>query len=357
MLTVLCPVTELPSAVPGHLLFGSGYFEEVAREDYGKDVSVRYLLYPKCRRGAMGMLLLNVVLAFRIMVRRHDVLYFRIDPDPLLLLSVLKRMGIYRKPIYAWKYTPVGRTGNRLKDWVKRLTHSGFTKIFMVTENHVGESVRHGIMRSEQLEYLRWGEDLRYVDSMRRDKDEVFTFITTGKAHRDMKTLCEAFSRVKGARLKIYTVRRWADYDYSDYLSKVDNDRIEVVYSDEIRLTEGCRTVLDFLFTEIHRSSCALSICLPVNFGVGYTQVLDSMACGVPVIATQNPDNPIDLDSEDVGVTVPPADPEALAEAMSRFVGHPDLVRRKGEAARRLIESHYNIRQTAHQVLGHVLTD
>ena len=352
---ILCPITDSPERTPGHQLFGSSYFREVARETYGIDVETEYLRYTQKGYGLLQTLTLNITLALRIILRKHDILYFRIDPDPLLLLSVLKALGIYRKPIYAWKYTAVETTGNPLKDKIKRFVHRGFTKIFMVTESHVAQSIRAGIVLPRQLSYKRWGEDFRYVDRFVCQKSESFTFISTGKAHRDMETLCEAFSicqkTVPEARLRIFTVRRWGNYDYSIYLNNISNPNIEVVYSDEIKLEGCCRSILDQLFLEMHRCHCALSICHTVKFGVGYTQVLDSLASSLPIISTANPANPIDIDSEGCGITVAASDADSLAEAMIRLATQPELAKSMGEAGRKLTESRYNIIETAKSVL------
>ena len=359
MKIILCPVTDRPEKIPGHQLFGSSYFEEVAEESCASKVKVEYLIYKQGGYGLLCTIILNLSLAFRIMARKHDALYFRIDPDPLLLLSLLKAMGIYRHPIYAWKYTSVDRTGNAVKDFVKRMLHRGFTKIFMVTESHVPKTISEGILREEQVTYVKWGEDLSYVDRFKTERHERFTFISTGKAHRDMRTLCEAFTRAerkshKAMRLKIFTVRRWADYDYTQQLDNTGNQDIEVTYSDEISLEEGCGSVLDQLFKEMHRSHCALSVCHAVKFGVGYTQVLDSLACGMPIIATANPGNPIDIDKERCGMTVKAGDIDALAEAMIQMANDTKLRNEMGDNGRRLIEKEYNIRLTAREVLRHL---
>ena len=358
MKIILCPITDRPEKIPGHQLFGSSYFEEVADEVCASKVKVEYLIYKQGGYGLLRTIILNISLAFRIMARRHDALYFRIDPDPLLLLSLLRFLGIYRHPIYAWKYTSVDRTGNAMKDFVKRMLHRGFTKIFMVTESHVPKTISEGILRPEQVAYVKWGEDLNYVDRFKTSKHERFTFITTGKAHRDMRTLCEAFTKAakkshEAIRLKIFTVRRWADYDYTQYLDHIGNPDIEVTYSDEICLEKDCGSVLDQLFKEMHRSHCALSVCHQVKFGVGYTQVLDSLACGIPIIATANPDNPIDIDGEQCGITVGAGDVDALAEAMTVMADDNKRRNSMGENGRRLIEREYDIRQTAGQVLRH----
>ena len=45
------------------------------------------------------------------------------------------------------------------------------------------------------------------------------------------------------------------------------------------------------------------------------------------------------------GFLVPPHDPEALAEAMERFILHPELIERMGQASRRLAEERFDVRR------------
>lgn len=344
---ILCPISQNPATLPGHLLFGSNHFESVGKESFGENTKVRYMRYKQPNNRALTVIWLNITLAARILTKRHNSVYSRTDPTNLILLSLLHSLGLYRKPIISWKYIAISRTGNRFTDSIKKLMYRGFYRIFMVTQRHKTESIP-----LPNIVYMRWGEDLSYVDSLRTDKTPDFTFISTGKAFRDMKTLCEAFAQVDGARLKIFTLRRHGSINYAEYLDTVKNKSIEVIYMDEMNDKETGTSALDLLFTEIHKANCSLSICLPQNFGVGYTQVIDSLACGVPVIATWNKDNPIDLDKEQVGMTVRAGDVEGLASAMKNMVSQPQYCRRMGQNGRKLIEKDYNITKVAHQVLN-----
>ena len=354
---ILCPITIDPQKEPGHKLYGSNYFEEVGRTEFGKEVRVRYVRYLQTSHSVWRNITVTIELAYKVLRVRHDVLYFRHDPAPLYLLAILHTLGLYRKPMFAWMYIPIVRSGSRLKDLAKKLVYRGFEKIFMMTGKHVHDSVAHGLVSPERVVHMPWGEDLKYVDRFKGERSKTFTFITTGKAYRDVETLCEAFGKVKGdARLKIFIARESTGIDYAAYLDKVRNPHIEVVYSQDIDPKKlGYEALLDYLFSELHKAHCAVCICQPINFGVGYTQVLDSLACSLPMIATYNVDNPIDIDGLRVGVTVQAGDVDGLAHVMNRMVGHPDLCKEMGERGRLLIEQEYNIRKTAIRVLEYCL--
>jgi glycosyltransferase involved in cell wall biosynthesis len=92
------------------------------------------------------------------------------------------------------------------------------------------------------------------------------------------------------------------------------------------------------LFDEYRRAS---AFCLPCRVadsgdrdGIPNVMV-EAMACGLPVVGTEVSGLPELVVSGRNGLLVPPEDPEAVAEALGRVYGDPDLARalgRRGEA-------------------------
>ncbi len=72
--------------------------------------------------------------------------------------------------------------------------------------------------------------------------------------------------------------------------------------------------------------------------GWGITNV-EAAACGTPAIASDSPGLRESVLNEQTGLVVPHANQEALAEAMKRLSGDPELVERLGRAGRRFAES------------------
>jgi glycosyltransferase involved in cell wall biosynthesis len=77
----------------------------------------------------------------------------------------------------------------------------------------------------------------------------------------------------------------------------------------------------------------------------GFTNMLEGMALGRPLIVTRTGAMPGELDVEKLGcgLFVPPENPAALAEAMDWIMANPDKAREMGEAGRRLCEGHYRL--------------
>ncbi len=73
--------------------------------------------------------------------------------------------------------------------------------------------------------------------------------------------------------------------------------------------------------------------------GVSNT-VLEAMACGLPVVATDVGGNR-ELVTADTGILVPSRDPDALAGALAHYLAQPGTTRGHGAAGRRRVEQHF----------------
>ena len=77
--------------------------------------------------------------------------------------------------------------------------------------------------------------------------------------------------------------------------------------------------------------------------------LLEAMARGLPVVATDVGGNPEVVDDGRTGLLVPPRDPAALAEALLILWRNPALGRQFGRAGRDKAERSFDIRRTVAQ--------
>ena len=72
--------------------------------------------------------------------------------------------------------------------------------------------------------------------------------------------------------------------------------------------------------------------------------ILEAMACGLPVLATNVGGNIELVEEGKTGMRVPPADPIALAEAIRQYLGNRSLREEHGRAGRRKIEQQFSMK-------------
>ncbi len=85
----------------------------------------------------------------------------------------------------------------------------------------------------------------------------------------------------------------------------------------------------------------------PEPFGL---VLVEAMACGRPVVATDHGGPREICEPGETGVLVPPGDPDALAAAIAWLLAHPERARAMGEAGRRRAEARYDVKRTVRAV-------
>jgi phosphatidyl-myo-inositol dimannoside synthase len=95
------------------------------------------------------------------------------------------------------------------------------------------------------------------------------------------------------------------------------------------------------------------------GFGIS---LVEASACGLPVVAGNSGGIPDAVRDGETGFLVPPEDPAALADAISRLLANAELAQRIGAAGRRAVETYYNwdrvvrdLRAIEAEVVGHGL--
>ena len=90
---------------------------------------------------------------------------------------------------------------------------------------------------------------------------------------------------------------------------------------------------------------------LPSASGEGLPLVLfEAMSCGVPVVATRVGGTPEIIEDMKNGVLVPPRNPEAMAEALSKLLADKTLGKKIGEEAKIIIQKRFSWEENVRQL-------
>jgi glycosyltransferase involved in cell wall biosynthesis len=84
--------------------------------------------------------------------------------------------------------------------------------------------------------------------------------------------------------------------------------------------------------------------------GGGLTSLLETLAMGRPLVATDRPMLHDYVTDEDTALLVPPEEPEALAAAIRRVLDDLELARRLGEGGRARVEAGLTTRHFAERI-------
>ena len=111
-----------------------------------------------------------------------------------------------------------------------------------------------------------------------------------------------------------------------------------VVFTGELKDARGAYAAMDVF---------ALTSAQPEPFG---GVVMEAMAMGLPVIATNIGGSLDQVENDVTGVFVPPGDAAALADAIEKLMSNSELRQRMGEAGVKRIHSHFSLAEATNKI-------
>lgn len=252
-----------------------------------------------------------------IKANKVDLLYYPTDRHAWLL-AILRKIRICKKPILMVSHFSFNTT----------CVDSKFKKYFLRFERHlIFHSIDRVVFASEKLlelakedykipkkhqSYVGWGADLSFYGKVSFSSIYNFPyFFAAGGANRDYTTLINAFRKSKynlviscsPQTLNVELPKNIHIFDYSiqgiDATAKLRN------------LYQNCKAVL-----------------IPINKGNhvpnGASVLVESIACGKPVIISDLKSNFVDVEKEGIGYTVKMHDADDWVKQVTRMATTKD---------------------------------
>ena len=197
----------------------------------------------------------------------------------------------------------------------------------------------------ERTEILRSGIDVErfQVGSPRsRPANEPLRLLTVGRlvGKKGIGDAVEAVALLTKAGLPV----RYRVAGEGPLRSEIERQVADLGVGDEVELVGKCEPAEVIAMLEESDIFLAPSVTALNGDQDGPPNTIkEAMACGVPVVATRHGGIPELIENERTGLLVDERDPEALAEAVRRLDGSPRLASDFTAAARRLVETEYDI--------------
>ena len=114
----------------------------------------------------------------------------------------------------------------------------------------------------------------------------------------------------------------------------------------ELNLAKNCTLLGNRTDVEIIYPACNVTV-LPSHIEGTPNVALESMACGVPVIATDVSDNAYVIPHDSAGLIVPPDDQDSMMEAIVKLIQRDDLAAKMGDESRTWVKQNFSTEQLA----------
>lgn len=170
------------------------------------------------------------------------------------------------------------------------------------------------------------GINLDQFPYIKRSWHEPRELLSIGRLHpnKGFKTLLEA---VKGLKINLTII---GEGDEREALEGLKMDSVHLLGA------KSQTEVIDFYQTA--------DIFVLASFAEGLPVVLmEAMASGLPVLATQINAIPELIHNQENGLLVPPANPDALRKAIIQLIDHPEVAEKMAKEARLTVERDYNL--------------
>jgi glycosyltransferase involved in cell wall biosynthesis len=263
--------------------------------------------------------------------RRGEIDIAYVASGHLFWLLLLRSLGLFRPKIVRWVYVPrMHFPWWTLRDLNLPLFNRG-TDLLLCLTHRAADAYRRD-MPWLKVSQLDWGADL---EQFRPGRREGGFFFACGKTNRDYTPILNVAASIPAP---IHLVV------HSAYLQGYDlAPNIHVGLGSPDGMTDRGISYPELLSAYFHQALALLIPLKPIQDDTaGMTNLLEAMACGLPVIMTRSGSLDLNLVEAGIGLYVEPGDDLGWQNACNWMLEHPDQARAMGDRSRRLAENHFN---------------
>lgn len=262
---------------------------------------------------------------------RPDIIHLNSPKTVFLgrLAGVLARIPVRIVTIHGWSFLVPGIP--RAAVWADRLLRPLATTI-CVSEYGREVGIAAGMCDSERTVVIHNGVDVRRFEATQHGRRDVPVVAFVGRLapQKDPATFIQALATLE--RNSYHAIVAGSGPDADSIAAEIErlglHDSVELLgVRDDVSQILSSADV--FVLSSTYE-------CLPFS-------VLEAMAAGLPVVATNVGGVPELVVDRQTGFIVGSRDPEALAHAMRKLLADPHLRRRFGSAARARVEARFDI--------------
>jgi len=229
---------------------------------------------------------------------------------------------------------------------LERLAARWTDKMIVVSARNRDKGLALGIGRPDQYLVIHSGIDVAEFRTSQRPREEVRRslgfdpddiVVGTIACLKPQKAPLDFVRAAAAAHAECPQLRFFIAGD-GELRSAVEREVERLGLTDVVRLLGWRHDVPDLLH--------AMDLFLLTSLFEGLPRaVLQAMAAGIPVIATEVDGTPEVVEQDVTGLLVPPGDPDATAAALVRAAGDADLRKRLVEAAQRRLDDSFEIQR------------
>jgi hypothetical protein len=225
--------------------------------------------------------------------------------------------------------------------WAREPLNFGRVHTGIIALTQAGADQARKIAPKVKLAALGWGADLNVYPRLPYNPE---AFFSCGITLRDFRTLSLATARGKWP-VQVLCPGTMPGVAWPSNVRVIDSGKGWNFESKKVSYNQ-------LLHDYYGRSAGSLIILNkdPEEYtAVGFTEIIEVLAMGRPIILTRTGALPTEIDVEKTGcgLHVPPENPGALAEAMEFLATDSKRAQAMGEKGRQLAESYYNIERYA----------